>query len=254
MRLYAETKGNGPDLVLLHGWGMSSSVWASILPDLQKNFRVTCVDLPGHGESYCEDAWAMDDVISALANVLPEKSIVLGWSLGGMLGLRFASLYPQRVKRLILLASSPKFTQSSQWTQAQPSSILAAFSNKLLKNPTATIKRFLFLQTQGANESVALTRVLRGLLAKDNAPQLASLQSGLSILETADLRHALRGAVCPVLLLLGGKDQLVPVGVAEDSIKLNPSIKMQVISEATHVPFLSHPQETVRAINEFGLA
>ena len=51
MSLWHETSGSGPDLVLVHGWGMNAGVWSLLLPALQERFRVTVLELPGHGAS-----------------------------------------------------------------------------------------------------------------------------------------------------------------------------------------------------------
>lgn len=253
MKLHMTKSGAGPDLVLLHGWAMNSSVWDLILPKLEANFRVTCVDLPGHGQSDFNDGWSLDGVVDALANVFPKECGVLGWSLGGMLALRLASKYPKQVARLILLASSAKFTQSADWLHAQPASVLQQFAKQLGNNPTITIKRFLSLQTQGLEQAGELNRMLRGVVSSENFPQVAGLKSGLDILETADLRADLSELACPVLQILGENDQLIPVAVAEDSMQLNVNLQQCIIKDAAHTPFLSHPEETLRAIKEFSL-
>jgi len=49
--LYVETRGQGPDLVLLHGWGLNLRVWDSLAGVLENSFRIIAVDLPGHGRS-----------------------------------------------------------------------------------------------------------------------------------------------------------------------------------------------------------
>ena len=51
MSLYRHTRGYGPDLVLVHGWGMNSAVWEPIVPGLSERFRLTIIELPGHGGS-----------------------------------------------------------------------------------------------------------------------------------------------------------------------------------------------------------
>ena len=50
-RLKVETRGQGRDLVLIHGWGMNAGVWASLVALLAAEFRVTVMELPGHGDS-----------------------------------------------------------------------------------------------------------------------------------------------------------------------------------------------------------
>ena len=49
--LYSHTLGSGPDVVLLHGWGMHSGVWEDVVEALLDHHRVTVLDLPGHGYS-----------------------------------------------------------------------------------------------------------------------------------------------------------------------------------------------------------
>ena len=62
------------DLVLLHGWGMSSLVWDEILPELLENFRVTVIDLPGFGRSPIPGGeYDLDYLSKHVLNVAPRK-------------------------------------------------------------------------------------------------------------------------------------------------------------------------------------
>ena len=54
MSLYAERLGSGPELVLVHGWGLHGGIWAGLAQRLAQRFRVTVVDLPGHAGSRAE--------------------------------------------------------------------------------------------------------------------------------------------------------------------------------------------------------
>ncbi|PCI21503.1 MAG: pimeloyl-[acyl-carrier protein] methyl ester esterase [Piscirickettsiaceae bacterium] len=253
MKLAIKEGGSGQNLVLLHGWGMNSSIWDSLLPELQRNFNVICVDLPGHGQSKCDATWTMEQFVDVLADQLPKQCVILGWSLGGMLALRYAAKYPSRVSGLIMLASSAKFVRSKDWRQAQPKAVLQIFADKLLENPNASIKRFLLLQTQGMDDQAGLNRLLVQVLANDKLPNLAGLKSGLDILATADLRLDLANITSPLLQILGAKDQLVPLAVAADSKSLSPTMQSVVVKGAAHVPFISHPTETIKAIRAFCL-
>ncbi|MGB5339321.1 MAG: alpha/beta fold hydrolase, partial [Gammaproteobacteria bacterium] len=51
MNLYTHTSGAGPDLLLVHGWGLHSGIWDGLAPLLEPHYRVTRMDLPGHGRS-----------------------------------------------------------------------------------------------------------------------------------------------------------------------------------------------------------
>lgn len=251
MKLHIKQSGQGPVLVLLHGWGMHSAVWGDFLRSLEKQFTVVCVDLPGHGQSDVEQLWTLDEVVQALVNQLPEKFMLLGWSLGGMIALRLASQYSERVSKLIMLASSAKFVRSQDWRCAQMKTVLELFSKHLIDDPKATIKRFLLLQTQGLKKAGSVNHRLRELLAEDKLPSMLGLKSGLDILAGADLRDDLPKLTCPTLLLLGEMDQLIPCSVIEASVALNPSLKSVIIDKAVHVPFLSHHDETFNEVRKF---
>ena len=80
MKLYTETLGAGPDLVLLHGWGLHAGVWESTAAELAKSWRVTLVDLPGHGRSPTPDAMLDLDAVSLLASHPVKTSIVFNES------------------------------------------------------------------------------------------------------------------------------------------------------------------------------
>ena len=83
MKLGSLTAGSGRSLVLVHGWGMNAGVWEPLLPLLEKEWHVTAIELPGHGESAAPDggadisAWA-----DALLDTAPGRAVWLGWSLG----------------------------------------------------------------------------------------------------------------------------------------------------------------------------
>jgi pimeloyl-[acyl-carrier protein] methyl ester esterase len=254
MRLNIQESGKGPCLVLIHGWAMNNLVWGDWLSDLEKSYRVICVELPGHGDSDYSQRWTMTQLLEAMAAQLPSRCSVLGWSLGGMVALAYSGKYPQRVNRLILLASSAKFVQSNQWRCAQSEETLKAFSRGLLSRPLITIKRFIKLQTQGLASSKRLNDFLSSIVKVSDKGASEGLFSGLDVLCHGDFRELLKNLTCPMLMVLGEKDQLVPVEVAEQSLHINPNIDTLTIEGATHIPFLSHRSDVSQALDQFMLA
>jgi pimeloyl-[acyl-carrier protein] methyl ester esterase len=76
--------GQGPDLVLLHGWSMHSGVWQPLAELLAEKFTLHLVDLPGHGTSeWHSDALQINNILDELERNVPETAFWLGWSLGG---------------------------------------------------------------------------------------------------------------------------------------------------------------------------
>jgi len=112
VRLASEEFGQGPELVFLHGWGANSALWRSWIERHFVGYRITLIDLPGHGQSpqasWSDDA-LLDGWVDAIVAALPERAILVGWSLGGLLAQQIAWRYPQRVTSLVLMASSPCF-------------------------------------------------------------------------------------------------------------------------------------------------
>src|SRR5687767_2713008 len=98
--------GNGPLLVMLHGWGATNECWRLNIDDLQRDYQVMAPDLPGHGRS--EGGWrrySLDFYAEWLRDLLDqcgaEKVILIGNSLGGAISIAFALKYPERVSHLI---------------------------------------------------------------------------------------------------------------------------------------------------------
>jgi pimeloyl-[acyl-carrier protein] methyl ester esterase len=83
------------------------------------------------------------------------------------------------------------------------------------------------------------------------APSESVLSDGLQILKEQDLRAELAALTCPMLVLLGRRDSLVPVAVAAPLADLSPHLQVDIIQQAGHTPFLSHPMETLQSIRHF---
>ncbi len=79
------------------------------------------------------------------------------------------------------------------------------------------------------------------------------LEATLAILRDTDLRDEAANLACPVMAVLGEDDALVPHGVCEDLLRLNPLWRVEVIEAAGHVPFLSHPDAFVGLLQSFAM-
>ncbi len=236
------SSGRGPVLVLLHGWGMNSAVWENVLESLEQFFTVIRIDLPGHGVNagYLpgED---LTQWLDALAEAVPENTGLLGWSLGGMLALALAHRYPQKVRRLLMLCSSPKFVQSDDWVYATGRAVFDDFEMRLQTDALQALKHFLALQAAGSGGPGAIVRQLRHALESGGQPSLAGMEQGLGFLKTLDLRSALDGFCGPLMMVLGEHDPLVPAGIAGLLLERKPALPVKLISGCGHVPFISEP-------------
>ncbi|HKN04937.1 MAG TPA: pimeloyl-ACP methyl ester esterase BioH [Buttiauxella sp.] len=250
-KLWWQTKGEGKvDLVLLHGWGLNAEVWHYICEELSSHFRLHLVDLPGYGRSQDFGALSLEEMAETVLAQAPEKAIWLGWSLGGLVASQIALTHPQRVRGLVTLASSPCFTAQHDWPGIKPE-ILAGFQQQLSEDFQRTVERFLALQTLGTETARQDARRLKAVVLEQPIPSVEVLNGGLEILKTADLRQALSQLTLPFLRLYGHLDGLVPRKIAGLLDEQWPQSEAVIFLKAAHAPFISHPQEFCRVIEEF---
>ncbi|MBF6057440.1 MULTISPECIES: pimeloyl-ACP methyl ester esterase BioH [Thiomicrorhabdus] len=252
--LHVDQFGTGPDLTLIHGWGAQNAVWLPWARDyLGQSFRVTLIELPGFGQSpVLEDSEQTEqDWLNAILQVMPARTHLLGWSLGGLLAQRIALQTPDRVESLICLASTPRFTQTDQWRWAVSPSLLGDFMHAIQADTLATLKHFWKLQIQGSDGARQLIRQFTQRMQDNKMPAMKGLIQGLKLLKEIDCRPQAQDIQCPVLWLLGEKDPLIPQEFIAEFSKIQPFAKTNIIHGAAHMPFLSHPQQTADAITAF---
>lgn len=252
MRLSIETTGAGPDLVLLHGWGMNAAVWSPVVAGLSQTCRVTLIELPGHGASRYDAAQStLDDWVTACLAVAPEQATWIGWSLGGQLAQRAALREPKRVSGLVMVTASPRFVTGDGWPHAMSPATLNQFARALRRDHHQTLERFLSLQVQGDEAARETLRLLRQDIAQRPEADPLALEHGLELLRTVDLRPGLGDIRCPTLWLFGERDTLVPVEVCDELERLMPTAEILILQGCAHAPFLSHPRQCLRALNHF---
>ena len=251
MAIYTQTTGAGPDLVLIHGWGLHAGIWEQLVPLLETDFRVTCVDLPGHGRSEWRGETTLDAMTDAVIDAVPGRAAWLGWSLGGLFASQAALKKPAQVDALVLVASSPCFVRKQDWQPAMQPDLLNTFAAELQSDYKRTLNRFLSLQVQGSEDATAVLKALREKLLAHGEPSTDALRAGLDILRTSDLREQLSAIQCPALLLMGERDRLVPVNAGYEMARLMSAARLEVIKAAGHAPFIAHPEIIAGLVQDF---
>jgi len=269
--------------VVLHGWAMHSMVWKPVARQLEAVFKVSWVDLPGHGVNREVTALSLTAVLDLLKPHIPQDSHIMGWSLGGLIAQALTNEITDRINSLTFIASTPRFSQTDNWPHAMSQAVLDQFADNLEQDLDATIKRFIALQFMGIPEARTLQRaltqeILQGLYQnpevtdennalEDNLisqtvskrlksgggvlsnPQKVALKLGLDALKQADYRH--QALAMPQHWLLAGKDRLIPPLMRNDLKKMRPNAQISFLKNAGHAPFMTHPDEFLHAVIPF---
>ena len=242
MRLHVDTRGSGPDLVLLHGWALHGGTWGPWLDELGRSARLHVLDLPGHGRSPWHEAAAdLGGMARTVFPHVPRGAALLGWSLGGLIALELARRHPRHLAALVLVATTPRFLAGHDWEHGMRPDVLDEFKTGLERDYRRTVQNFLALQTRGDEHGQETLRLLRGRLATRPEPDRRALAAGLDILQRSDLREAATQVALPALVIAGEYDRLTPPGAGLSLARALPAARFRLVERCGHAPFLSHP-------------
>ncbi len=253
MSLFHEVRGQGPALVLLHGWAMHSGIFAPLVDRLASDFTVHLLDLPGHGRSAGAGLpLTLENAAAQVSAVVPERALWLGWSLGGLVALQAAATRRAQVRGLVMLAASPRFVRGDDWPQGMEAPVFRDFAQALGNDYPGTLDRFLMLEAQGSDRVREELRLLRAEVFAHGEPAADVLCDGLGLLENSDLRGALPALAMPSLWLAGHRDRLVSPDAMQAAAAMAPGASFHCVQSGGHAPFLTHADEVAGAV--FGFA
>lgn len=241
--------GTAPVLWLIHGIGDSSRTWEAVVPLLSERFTVVAPDLLGHGKS---DKPRADYSIGGFANGMRDlmvvlgvdKATVVGHSLGGGVALQFAYQYPERIERLVLVASGGLGAEIHPVFRA---AALPGASMAIGLSARTPVKPFVLgvsrvlarLGLLDANDVEEVGEVWKGL--RDPATRAAFLRTLRAVVDvrgqavTCQDRLYLTAAI-PTLLVWGQRDPVLPVAHARVAAKQLPGARLEVVPRAGHLP------------------
>lgn len=242
--LHVEEHGSvGPQLLLLHGWGLHGGIFAALVEALARDHRVAVVDLPGHGHSRTS-ALPLEPqaVVAELLRRYP-RAHWFGWSLGGLLALQAALDHPHAVLSLLACAASPCFVARPHWPAGMRLDVFASFADDLATDWHATLDRFLVLETLGGEHPLQELKALQALVAARGAPRPEALAAGLDVLGRLDLTARLPSLQVPTLWLGGKRDRVVSPGVLGAAAAATVGAELVVLERCGHAPFLTRVGE-----------
>jgi pimeloyl-ACP methyl ester carboxylesterase len=242
--------GEGPPLVLLHGFLCDSRCWRRQLADLSDRFRVLAWDAPGAGSSSDPpDPFKITDWAQCLAEFLNtvgiERAQVLGLSWGGIFAQEFYRLYPARVLAFILSDTY------AGWKGSLPESACKKRLERCLLEsslpPEDFVPRWVHeFFTEGASHDL---KAEMSAVVSDFHPLGFRLMAKSSA--DTDTTDPLPNIGVPTLVLWGDDDQRSPMNIAEQLHDAIPNAELAIIANAGHVSNMEQPEEFNAQVRRF---
>lgn len=256
--------GSGPALLLIHGIGMNHRTWLPVIGQLSKNFTVIAPDLLGHGES---DKPRADYSIAGYANAMRDLLLfldipsvtVVGHSLGGGVAMQFTYQFPQMVERLVLVSTGGLGRSVNPLIRAMtiPGSgpILALCSLQRIRRIVIPgLERLAATGIPGSHDIHDMIEVYEDMAdAHSRAAFRQVLRAGadwrgqfVTMIDRAYLARYI-----PTMVVWGGRDLVIPVKHAYAAKELLPQARLEVFTNAGHVPHEDYPDRFAAALTEF---
>jgi len=237
-------------VVLLHGLGGGADSWAPVVEALAPRYRVLAWDMPGYGESPPLKEMSFPALAGALLALMDAHGVdaahLVGHSMGGMVAQEFAATHPERVRALVLSATSPAFGRpGGDWQKAFLRERLAALDagQSLVDLAPAMVAALVGDDPDPEGVELAVACLAR-------VPE-ATYRAAMRCLVTFDRRDALGRIAVPTLLLAGEKDTTAPPAMMERMAGHIPGARYQCIPGAGHLANLERPTAFSTAVLEF---
>ena len=180
--------GRGEPLLMIHGWGVNSEIWVSLVDELKLFASVYLIDLPGMGGSSSISPYTLDNIAKEIkANVPIKKCNILGWSLGGQVAMSLAIRMPEFVEKLILMSTTPCFVEKKDWPYGVNKQFFLNFELEAKQNLNNTLLKFFLIQTRDINDSKNVMRFLKNTFIEIRDDNKSGMQSALNVLKKLTL-------------------------------------------------------------------
>jgi pimeloyl-ACP methyl ester carboxylesterase len=240
VQLYYEAHGEGPALLLTHGFSATCQMWKGQIDALAPHFNVITWDMRGHGQSdYPEDLSAYSeeatvaDMAALLDRVGARSAVIGGLSLGGYMSLAFHRAYPERTRALLIIDTGPGYKNSEAragWNA----------------NALARAERY---EREGLGDLAAASAEVREAHHRD-ATGLARAARGMLTQRDPRVIESLPAIRVPSLIIVGEND--TPFLAASDYMAAKiPDAKKVVIPNAGHAANIDNPEAFNAALTGF---
>ena len=258
VQLNVEIGGQGPHLVLLHGFTGSAESWRGHIAAFGNKFETVAVELLGHGasDSPADPArFRMDRCVEDLAAIFERlgfaRANLLGYSMGGRVALHMAATHPERVGTLVLESASPGLAGLTERQErvASDAALADLIEQQGLEVFVERWSRLPLFASQACLPA-AVRADLRAQRMRNNPRGLANCLRGLGAGVAPPLWDRLREVRIPTLVIAGALDHKY-VAIAQAMAASLAAGRLAIVPDAGHAAHLEQPEAFDRLVLEF---
>ncbi len=249
--VHFSVSGEGPPLVLTHSFLCSGDMWAPVIPELDRRFRVINVDLRGHGSSGpWRNSWTIWDLAEDVVAVLDELQLAsahwCGLSIGGMLSMRAALRWPDRVDSLMILDSAAGVDGFFRRLELSSMGAVAGLCGfRPLRNQVA---KNMF----GKTTLRSRTELVRQWTDRWAMLDVPSMLVGLrALVRRESILPELSRVKKPTVVLVGEEDAAQPVARSVEIQEAIDGSRLVVLPKAGHLSVLETPEAVSESLLDF---
>lgn len=236
-------------IFFLHGWLFDSRIWFGFNKTISEKYESILIDLPGYGGNKNKTLSPINYCKEVFEN-LSSPTIIIGWSFGGLLALLGLSENYKNIEKIILINSHPYLISNDQLRNTISSKSINNLKDNLILNREEAIKKFFFECVKSSSKEVSDYRLLIKKFKLSSIPNNDILINGLNNISNIDLFNDLMNSKKEILIIQGGKDKIL--GAASfTKLKENKHIKLCVLDDVPHIPFISFKKEIYNVIEKF---
>ena len=252
INLAYDDAGDGPVIVLLHGFPFDRSMWREQIGFLARSgFRALAPDLRGLGETEgAGEITAMDqmarDVAALMDHLDIDRAVICGVSMAGFVTFEFVHLFPSRVSALILAGTrAPADNEPERKVREQQAERVLNEGMSFVAD--ATLPKLLATRTLAEKPEV-VARV-REMILRTSPQGAAAAQRGMAA--RRDYSNGLVNINVPALIVAGREDSIRPVADAEFMHSRIRTSRLEIVADAAHLTNLEQPEIFNRAMLSF---
>ena len=255
-KIYFEHHAGSRDVtvVLSHGWGMGSKVWANTIAKLQdEGYPVVAYDHRGCGRSDMDFADVSiealgDDVVRICQHLGLDRVVLNGWSLGGAVVVDAAAkLGPGFAGLVLTCGASPRYTQADGFPYGgQPEDVAATVA--ALRADRVNFLKGLYFEGAFAKEVGDDVHNWAWQIALEAGP---GADASLGALAQLDQRDVLPALQAPALVVVGGQDAVAPPEIGRFAAEHLPNAQLLELADCGHSVFLEDPDAYHQGLLDF---